>query len=59
MDPARSRGPGTSGYRYQSSSMTWQFNWKTTGLAAGWCYFTVTNQEAAQTDGPFIIQLRR
>ena len=49
----------TTGYRYDATSRTWQFNWQTRGLAAACYYFTVTNQGASQTDGPFIIQLRR
>src|SRR4029450_12583366 len=28
---------GNSGYKYDSTTNTWQFNWKTTGLTAG-CY---------------------
>lgn len=49
---------GASGYQYDTAARTWQFNWKTTGLASGCYYFTVTNGAVSQTDGPFVVRLR-
>jgi hypothetical protein len=41
--------PGSSDYRYSASSLNWQFNWKTTGLATGCYNVTVTSVQTGQT----------
>jgi hypothetical protein len=41
--------PGSSDYRYSASSLNWQFNWKTTGLATGCYKITVTSSQPTQT----------
>jgi hypothetical protein len=41
--------PGSSDYRYSASSLNWQFNWKTTGRAAGCYSITVTSVQTGQT----------
>jgi hypothetical protein len=40
--------PGSSDYRYSASSLNWQFNWKTTGLATGCYKLTVTSAQTGQ-----------
>lgn len=49
---------GSSGYQYSTSTDTWQFNWKTTGLAPGCFNISITNTQTGQTNGFFAIQLR-
>jgi hypothetical protein len=41
---------GRSGYRYDPLTMTWQFNWKTKGLAAGTYEVQIRSQQSGQTD---------
>jgi subtilisin family serine protease len=50
---------GASGYQYDATTNTWQFNWKTTGLAAGCYNIRVNSGLTSQTTGPFLIQLVR
>jgi len=58
-DPITPNDPGSSGLRYDSETMTWQFNWQTKGLTAGIYGIWVTSGQTGQTDGPFEIQLRK
>ena len=48
---------GASGYQYDSTTNTWQFNWKTTGLTPGTYYVYITSGVTNQVNGPFPIQL--
>lgn len=49
---------GASGYQYDPTSSTWQFNWKTTGLGSGCYNIYVISNLTGQKTGPFPIQLR-
>jgi hypothetical protein len=48
---------GASDYQYDASSRTWQFNWKTSGLAAG-CYQLRVTSPQAQSSPQLPIQIR-
>jgi hypothetical protein len=48
---------GNSGYQYDATTYTWQYNWKTTGLNAGCYNIRVNTGQTGQTAGPFLIQL--
>ncbi len=50
--------PGLSGMRYDSLTMTWQFNWQTTGLQPGTYNISITEGLTKQTIVPFLITLR-
>jgi hypothetical protein len=47
---------GHSGYQYDAATRTWQFNWKTTGVASG-CYYIQVTSPQAQASPLFPIQL--
>jgi len=49
---------GVSCLRYDSLTMTWQFNWQTKGLSPGLYYIRIISGQTGQIDGPFQIQLR-
>ena len=49
---------GTSGYQYDASTSSWQFNWHTAGLSPGCYSISISSAQTAQTNGPFPIQLR-
>jgi hypothetical protein len=49
---------GQSGYQYDPTTNTWQFNWKTTGLISGCYNINIKSVLTGQTTGPFPIQLR-
>jgi hypothetical protein len=49
---------GNSGYQYDSTTNTWQFNWKTTGLTAGCYSIKIHSGQSGQENGPFPIQLK-
>ena len=49
---------GASGYQYDPTTNTWQFNWKTTGLSSGCYNINIKSVLTNQTNGPFPIQLR-
>jgi len=49
---------GNSGYQYDSTTNSWQFNWKTTGLKQG-CYdIYIQIGQTGQNTGGFPIQLK-
>jgi hypothetical protein len=50
---------GNSGYQYNSTTSTWQFNWKTSSSAdpAGCYSITIRSSQTNQANGPFLIQL--
>ena len=48
---------GASGYQYDASSGTWQFNWKTTGMAPGTYYIYIQCPTTGQVIGPIPISL--
>jgi hypothetical protein len=50
---------GNSGYQYDSTTNTWQFNWKTTGLTPGTYNIYIINGASGQRDGSFPIQLAK
>ncbi len=50
--------PGSSGLRYDSLTMTWQFNWQTKDLPAGIYNIRITSGQTLQVFGPFEIQLK-
>ena len=51
---------GNSGYQYDTTTNTWQFNWKTGGPIGAGCYVIyIKSQLTGQTNGPFPIQLVR
>ena len=51
--------PGASGLRYDTLTMTWQFNWQTAkSFTAGQYDIYIKNNQTDQTDGPFPIQLK-
>lgn len=50
---------GASGYQYDSTTNTWQYNWKTTGLSAGTYNIYIQSSLTGQKDGPFKIQLSK
>jgi hypothetical protein len=50
--------PGASGLRYDSLTMTWQYNWQTKGWSAGQYVIFIQSNETGQNNGPFPIQLR-
>jgi hypothetical protein len=56
--PITVEDPGASGLRYDSLTMTWQFNWQTKGLTAGVYNICIKSNQTGQVDGPFPIQLR-
>jgi hypothetical protein len=48
---------GSSGYQYDTTTNTWQFNWQVKGNVAG-CYdIYVTSQQSGQKNGPFPISV--
>ena len=49
---------GNSGYQYDPTSNTWQFNWKTNGSGAGCHSIEVKSGQTGQIDGAFPTQLR-
>jgi Bacterial Ig domain len=51
--------PGNSGFQYFPSTSKWQFNWQTTGLAAGCYNVRVFSQQTRQVNGPFLIRLSK
>jgi hypothetical protein len=48
---------GNSGYQYDPTTYMWQYNWKTTGLAASCYNIRINTGQTGQTAGPFLIQL--
>jgi Tol biopolymer transport system component len=57
-DPIAADAAGNSGYQYDTVSRTWQFNWKVPSTLAAGCYaITIRNQQAGQTDGPFVVRI--
>ena len=48
---------GNSGYQYDPITQTWQFHWKTSGLAAG-CYYIQITSPVAPASPVFPIRLR-
>lgn len=50
---------GNSGYQYDSTTNTWQFNWKTTGLGFGTYHVYVQSTQTGQKDCPYPVQLTR
>jgi Bacterial Ig-like domain (group 3)/Galactose oxidase, central domain len=51
---------GNSGYQYDTTTNTWQFNWKTGGSIGAGCYVIyIKSNLTGQTNGPFPIQLVR
>jgi hypothetical protein len=50
--------PGASGYQYDSTSNTWQFNWKTTGAPKGCYVIYIFSGLTGQTSQAFPIQLK-
>ena len=50
--------PGSSGLRYDSLTMTWQFNWQTKDLADGIYEIRIASGQTLQVFGPFEIQLK-
>jgi Bacterial Ig-like domain (group 3)/Galactose oxidase, central domain/Immunoglobulin I-set domain len=51
---------GNSGYQYDTTTNTWQFNWKTGGPIGAGCYvINIKSDLTGQTNGPFPIQLVR
>ncbi|HVA00110.1 MAG TPA: PxKF domain-containing protein [Terriglobia bacterium] len=50
---------GNSGYQYDPTTNTWQFNWKTTGMSAGCYNIYIKSTLTGQINGPFPIQLVR
>jgi hypothetical protein len=49
--------PGNSGLRYNPSTMTWQFNWKTTGFKAGYYTIQIKSGQTGQ-ENDFLVRLR-
>jgi hypothetical protein len=49
---------GNSGYQYDATTNTWQFNWKTTGLAQGCYNIYIQSGQSGQSNGGFPIQLK-
>jgi hypothetical protein len=49
---------GNSGYQYDSTTNTWQFNWKTTGLTAGCYTIKIHSGQSGQENGPFPIRAK-
>jgi hypothetical protein len=50
---------GNSGYQYDATTNTWQFNWKTAANMAPGCYnISIHSNQSGQDNGPFPIQLR-
>jgi hypothetical protein len=48
---------GASGYQYDPTTNTWQFNWQIKGNAPG-CYdIFIKSQQSGQTNGPFPIDV--
>ncbi|WP_243314502.1 PxKF domain-containing protein [Geothrix paludis] len=50
---------GSSGYQYDSTTATWQFNWKTTGLAPGTYLISIKSGLTGQVNGTFAVILAR
>ncbi|HET9177623.1 MAG TPA: Ig-like domain repeat protein [Terriglobia bacterium] len=50
---------GNSGYQYDSTTNTWQFNWKTTGMNPGCYNVYIHSNLTGQTSQAFPIQLVR
>jgi hypothetical protein len=48
---------GASGYQYNSTSNTWQFNWQVKGNAPGCYNIYIVSGQTGQTTGPFPIQV--
>jgi len=57
-DPITIDDPGSSGLRYDSLTMTWQFNWQTKSLTAGIYNIRIISGQTSQANGPFPVQLR-
>jgi hypothetical protein len=51
--------PGSSGLRYDTLTMTWQYNWQTKNRLAGWYAISITSGQTGQTNGSFLILLRK
>ena len=48
---------GNSGYQYDPTTNTWQFNWQIKGSPAG-CYdIYIKSQQSGQTNGPYPISV--
>jgi hypothetical protein len=50
---------GSSGYQYDPTTSTWQYNWKTTGLSASCYNIRINSGQTGQSEGPFLIKLVR
>lgn len=50
---------GASGLQYDSLTNTWQFNWKTTGLASGTYNVYIKSGLTGQMNGPYRVQLSK
>src|SRR5205085_553286 len=50
-------GARNGGYLYTPATHTWQYDWKTTGAAAGCYNIRIGSKETGQTAGPFVIRL--
>jgi hypothetical protein len=50
-------GPGSTGYKYQTGSMEWHFNWKTKDVPNG-CYYLQVSSPTYQVSPVFPIQLK-
>ncbi|HEY3400450.1 MAG TPA: S8 family serine peptidase [Geothrix sp.] len=50
---------GSSGYQYDSTTATWQFNWKTTGLTPGTYLVSIRSGATGQVNGTFAVMLAR
>ncbi|HKO10837.1 MAG TPA: MBG domain-containing protein [Acidobacteriaceae bacterium] len=46
---------GSSGYQYNTTTNTWQFNWQVKGNAPGCYNIYIVNGQTGQTSGPFPI----
>jgi len=49
---------GNLGLQYDTATHTWQFNWRTSELAAGCYAINIVSGQSGQSDGPFPIELR-
>jgi hypothetical protein len=54
--PVDVSSPGDSGYRYDPTIQTWQFNWKARGVPSG-CYYIQVTSSQAQPSPRFPIRL--
>lgn len=50
---------GNSGYQYDSTTNTWQYNWQTSVLQAGVYSLYIKSALTGQVDGPFRIELTK